>query len=142
MSYLTKFIMLSSVIKIHALKITSVLVIFFEILKPVFFRFFHASFNNHCVLNTVKLISTSDELSRFVETILENDFLENFSRPNTRWIYLSTTNITFYVNKLEKTPIRQSRTLPDFFLHNQGINSLMADVCETPYRDHLCFFVV
>ena len=95
---------------------------------------------NHCGLNTAKLISNSDELSRFLETISENKFLENFLRHDTKCIYLSTINITFYVNKLEKTPIGQFDTLPNFLLHNQGINSLIADVCETPYRDHLCFF--
>ena len=30
-------------------------------------RFFHSSYNNHCVLNTAKLISNSDELSRFLD---------------------------------------------------------------------------
>ena len=76
--------------------------------------FFHPSYNNHCVLNTAKLISNSDELSRFLETISENDF-ENFERPDTKWQYLSTTNITFYVNKLRKTVIGQSVMLPHFF---------------------------
>ena len=37
-------------------------------------RFFHPSYNNHCVLNTAKLISSSDELSRFLETISEFNF--------------------------------------------------------------------
>ena len=80
--------------------------------------FFHPSYNNHCVLNNAKLISNSDELSRFLETLSENDF-ENFERPNTKWRYLSTTNIIFYVNKLRKTVHGQSVTLPDFLLHNQ-----------------------
>ena len=73
-------------------------------------RFFHSSYNNHCVLNTAKLFSNSDELSRFLETTSEFDFLENFERPNTKWRYLSTTNITFYVNKLRKAVIGQSVT--------------------------------
>ena len=90
-------------------------------------RFFHPSYNNHCVLNTAKLISNSDELSRFLETISEFNFLENFEKPDTKWRYLSTTNITFYVNKLRKTVIGQSVTLPHFLLHNHGVHSLIAD---------------
>ena len=103
-------------------------------------RFFHPSYNNHCVLNTAKLISNSDELSRFLETVSEFNVLENFERPNTKWRYLSTTNITFYVNKLRKAVIGQSVTLPDFLVNNHGLHSLIADVCGTLYRDYLCIF--
>ena len=50
--------------------------------------------------------------------------------------------MTFYVNKLENAPIGQFNMLPNFLLHNQGINSLITDVCETPYRDFYGFFAV
>ena len=90
-------------------------------------RFFHPSYNNHCVLNTAKLISNSEELSRFLETVSDFDVLEKFERPNTKWRYLSTTNVTFYVNKLRKTVIGQSVTLPPFLVHNQGVHNLIAD---------------
>ena len=103
-------------------------------------RFFHPSYNNNCVLNTAELISNSDQLSRFLETVSENDF-ENFDRPDTKWRYLSTTNITFYVNKLRKTVIGQPVTLPPFLLHNHGVHSLTANfVTGKCYRDRLCFF--
>ena len=36
-------------------------------------RFFHPSYNNNCVLNTAELISNSDQLSRFLETVSEHD---------------------------------------------------------------------
>ena len=58
-------------------------------------RFFHPSYNNHCILNTAKLISNSDEMSRFLETVSDFDVLENFDRPDTKWRYLSTTNVLF-----------------------------------------------
>ena len=102
-------------------------------------RFFHPSYNNHCVLNTAKLISNSEEMARFLETVSEHDF-ENFDRPDTKWRYLSTTNITFYVNKLRKTVIGSSDSLPDFIINNHGLHSLIADVCGTLYRDYLCVF--
>ena len=105
--------------------------------------FFHPSYNNHCVLNTAKLISNSDELSRFLETISEFDFLENFERPNTKWRYLSTTNITFYVHKLRKTVIGQSLTLPHFLLRNHGVHSFIADKKTGQlYQDRLFIFRV
>ena len=103
--------------------------------------FFHPSYNNHCVLNTAKLISNSNELSRFLEIVSDFDFLENFARPNTKWRYLSITNITFYVNKLRKAVIGQSVTLPPFLVHNQGVHNLIADKNTGQlYQDRLCIF--
>ena len=104
-------------------------------------RFFHPSYNNHCVLNTTKLISNSDELSRFLETISEFNFLENFNRPDTKWRYLSTNNVTFYVNKLRKAVIGQSVTLSPFLVYNQGVHNLIADKKTGQlYQDRLCIF--
>ena len=104
-------------------------------------RFSHPSYNNHCVLNTAKLISNSDELSRFLETLSEFNFLENFERPDTKWQYLSTTNVTFYVNKLRKTPIGQCDTMLHFLVHNHGLHSLIADFRTGElYQDRLCIF--
>ena len=104
-------------------------------------RFFHPSYNNHCVLNTAKLISDSDELSRFLEPLSEFNFLENFERRDTKWWHLSTTNVTFYVNKLRKTLIGNSDSLPDFIVHNQGVHSLIADFRTGElYQDRLCIF--
>ena len=103
-------------------------------------RYFHPSYNIHCVLNTAELVSSSEDLSRFLETVSEHDF-ENFDRPDTKWRYLSTTNITFYVNKLRKTVIGNSDTLPDFLLHNHGLHSLIADFRTGElYQDRLCIF--
>ena len=104
-------------------------------------RFFYPSYNNHCVLNNAKLINNSDELSCFLETISEFDFLENFEKPDTKWQYLSTINITFYVNKLRKAVIGQSVTLPDFLVHNRGVYSLIADFKTGElYQDRLFIF--
>ena len=103
-------------------------------------RFFHPSYNNNCVLNTAELVSSSEDLSRFLETVSEHDF-ENFDRPDTKWRYLSTTNITFYVNKLRKTVIGQPVTLPPFLLHNQGVHNLTADKNTGElYQDRLRIF--
>ena len=102
--------------------------------------FFHPSFNNHCVLNTAKLINNSNELSRFLDPTTEHNLSENISRPDTKWAYLSITNITFYVNKLENAPIGHSEKLPNFLLYNQC--SLFTYVYGTLHRDFLCFFIV
>ena len=103
-------------------------------------RYFHPSYNNNSVLNAAELISDSDQLSRFLETVSEHDF-ENFDRPDTKWRYLSTTNITFYVNKLRKTVIGQSVTLPPFLVFNQGVHNLTADFRTGElYQDRLCIF--
>ena len=54
---------------------------------------------------------------------------------------MTSTNITFYLNKRENAPIGQIKMLRNFILFHQGVNSLIADVnCGTTYKNCLCFF--
>ena len=48
---------------------------------------------------------------------------------------------SFYVNKLRKTVIGQSVTLPPFLVHNQDVHNLIVDKNTGQlYQDRLCIF--
>ena len=48
------------------------------------FRYYHPSYNNAQVLDAAVIISSSRELEEFLYKIAAQDFLENFSRPETK----------------------------------------------------------
>ena len=47
-------------------------------------RYFDASYNNHLMLETVLLISNRQELLDFLNSIAEESFIENITRPDTK----------------------------------------------------------
>ena len=47
-------------------------------------RYFHASYNNHLMLETTLLISNRQELQDFLNSIAEESFIENIRRPDTK----------------------------------------------------------
>ena len=47
-------------------------------------RYFHASFNNHLMLESALLISSRQELLDFLNSIAEKSFIENITRPDTK----------------------------------------------------------
>ena len=48
-------------------------------------RYFHASYNNHLMLEIALLISNRQELFDFLNSIAEESFTENITRPDTKW---------------------------------------------------------
>ena len=61
-------------------------------------RYFHASYNNHLMLETALLISNRQELLDFLNSIAEESFLENITRPDTKWKIIQISKLTFYIN--------------------------------------------
>ena len=96
------------------------------------FRYYHPS-NNVLALNTAKLISNRGELMNFLENIAEEDFLDNVTRPDTKWKVHRATNILFFVHKLNDTPLSTNIQLPDYIKLNRGPVNVKGD-------DKLCFF--
>ena len=96
-------------------------------------RYFHASYNNHLMLKTALLISNRQELLDFLNSIAEENFIENITRPDTKWKIVQISNITFYVNHLQDAPLGGSVGLPDFIVNNRGLANVSAE-------DNLCFF--
>ena len=69
------------------------------------FRYYHPSFGNSRIMDSATLISSSEDLRDFLETIAEKDFLDEIQRPDTKWRLVRITNVVFYVNKLRDAPI-------------------------------------
>ncbi|CAB4021097.1 Zinc finger and SCAN domain-containing 22, partial [Paramuricea clavata] len=106
-------------------------------------QYHHPSANNNRVFDSPFQINNRDDLVQ-VRTALENiDIHEwaNKQRPNSKWIVMDITNVTFYVTKLRDHPIGRSVRLPKYVLENPAIVSLDCDKnTGLPYEDKLCFF--
>ena len=96
-------------------------------------RYFHASYNNHLMLETALLISNRQELLDFLNSMAEESFIENIIRPDTKWKIIQISNITFYVNHLQDARLGAPIPLPDFIMNNRGLANVSAE-------DNLCFF--
>ena len=97
--------------------------------------YFHASYNNHLMLKTALLISNRQELLDFLNSIEEENFIENITRPDTKWKIIQISNLTFYINHLQDAPLGAPIPLPDFIINNHGLANVTAE-------DNLCFSCV
>ena len=70
--------------------------------------YFHASYNNHLMLETALLISNRQELLGFLNSIAQESFIENITRLNTKWKILQISNITFLHQSFARRAIRSS----------------------------------
>ena len=96
-------------------------------------RYFHASYNNRLMLETALLISNRQELLDFLNSIAEESFIENITRPDTKWKIIQISNLTFYINHLQDAPLGAPIPLPDFIMNDHGLANVSAE-------DNLCFF--
>ena len=96
-------------------------------------RYFHASYNNHLMLETALLISNRQELLDFLNSIEEESFIENITRPDTKWKIIQILNLTFYINHLQDAPLGAPILLPNFIMNNHGLANVSAE-------DNFCFF--
>ena len=96
-------------------------------------RYFHASYNNHLMLETALLISNRQELLDFLNFIAEESFIENITRPDTKWKIIQVSNLIFYINHLQDAPLEAPIPLPDFIMNNHGLANVSTE-------DNLCFF--
>ena len=85
------------------------------------------------MLETVLLISNRQELLDFLNSIAEESFIENITRPDTKWKIIQISNRSFYINHLQDAPLGALIPLPDFIMNNHGLANVSAE-------DNLCFF--
>ena len=90
-------------------------------------RYFHSSYNNHLMLQTVLVISSRQELLNFLNSIAEESFIENIKRRDTKWEIIQISNITFYINHLQDAPLGAPIPLPDFIINNHGLTNVSAE---------------
>jgi len=93
-------------------------------------RYYHPSYGNSRMMDAATLISNRDELYHFLTNILEEDFPDPLTRPDTKWRLSTITNIVFYVNKLKDAPIGSSVNLPNYLKNNRGLaNFFVMTIC-------------
>jgi hypothetical protein len=81
-------------------------------------RYYHSSLNNSRFFDVPHLIRTEEDLEKFLDELQGQEILDYIrqKRPDTKWVVLLLTNVTFYVNKLFDHPIGARVVLPEFFL--------------------------
>ena len=100
-----------------------------------------ASRNNQRLFDDTCLIMNEADFKRFYDNILNVDLQDRVTYPNTKFVYVKTTNVIFYLTKLVGTPIGSGLNLPNYLLHNKGLISLIKSrKTGKPYLDNLCFF--
>ena len=96
-------------------------------------RYYHASYNNNVMMSTERLISSCQELIKFLHTLAEESFFDKINRPDSKWKVVDITNITFYVNHIKDAPLGAPIFLSDYIKNNRGLRNVSAS-------DLLCFF--
>ena len=107
-------------------------------------RYYHSSCN--CCgryLEEPALITNRADFDRFLERIHESDILQwaITQRPNSDWVCVLVTNVTFFVNRILQHPIGcVGINLPTYVKRNKAIIGLEKDHQGAAYRDNLCLF--
>ena len=106
--------------------------------------FFHASQNNHAVLERPRLISSKQDFLSFLREIGDHDVLGQVQRerPDSRYSVVNIMSTSFYVYPLHDYPIGcGSVDIPSFLLNNVFIHTLHKDEHHGfVYSDGLCLF--
>ena len=103
--------------------------------------YYVASQNNQRLFDSTHLIKTEDDFKSIYNNILEVDLQDRVTYPNTKFVYVKTTNVVFFITKIRGTPIGSGLQLPNFLLYNKGLISLVKSrKTGKPYLDNLCFF--
>ena len=107
-------------------------------------KYYHSS-NNCCgrFMEEPALVTNRADFDSFLQRIHESDILQwaVTQRPNSDWVCVLVTNVTFFVNRILQHPIGcVSINLPDYVKNNKAIIGLEKDHYSAMYRDNLCLF--
>ena len=106
------------------------------------FRYYHSSCN--CCgryLEEPALITNRADFDSFLERIHESDILQwaITQRPNSDWLCVLVTNVTFFVNRILQHPIGcVGINLPTYVKRNKVVIGLEKDHNGAVYRDNMC----
>ena len=90
-------------------------------------RYYHSSHNQGRLLEVPHVINNQADFDAFLQEVLQDDILEwaRQQRDNTKWVVVSVTNMTVFVNKLPDHPIGcADLELPDYIKQNNAIIGL------------------
>ena len=108
------------------------------------FKYYHSSCN--CCgryLEEPALITNRPDFDSFLERIHESDILQwaITQRPNSDWVCVLVTNVTFFVNRILQHPIGcVGINLTTYVKRNKAVIGLEKDHHCAVYRDNLCLF--
>ena len=103
--------------------------------------FYWASRNNQLLFDQPKLVNCQLDIDNFIESILRIDLKSHVVYPNSKFSFIKSTNVTFYLTHLHGSPIGTGKVLPKFLMGNQGLYTLIkSNNSGKPYKDNLCFF--
>lgn len=105
-------------------------------------RYFAPENNNHQIFERPKVITSSEDMTEFVDELENFDFENTIPNPDTKWVAVSMPNITFFV-----TPVTEfvagckDADLPALVSRQRNNLLTMQNDCRNnPFRDSLCFF--
>ena len=89
-------------------------------------------------------ITNRADFDSFLERFNESDILQwaITQRPNSDWVCVFETNVTFFVNRILQDPIGSvSINLPTTYVkRNKAVIGFEKDHHSAVYRDNLCLF--
>ena len=107
-------------------------------------RYYHSSHNQGRLLEVPHMINNQADFDAFLQEVLQEDILEWAKQQwhNTKWVVVSVTNLTVFVNKLPDHPIGCADVqLPDYIKQNSAIIGLALNARgNVTLKDNLCFF--
>ena len=103
--------------------------------------FYRASRNNQRLFDTTYLINCENDFKCMHNRILNIDLQARVTYPNTKFSFVKTTNVVFFLTKMLGNPIGSAIELPNYLKNNKGLVSLIkSNKTGKPYSDKLCFF--
>lgn len=103
--------------------------------------YYWASRNNQLLFDQPFLVNCQRDIDSILESVAGLDLKSHVVFPNTRFSFIKSTNITFYLTHLHGVPIGSGLNLPGYLMRNKGLYSLVnAKRSGKPYDDNLCLF--
>ena len=110
-------------------------------------RYYYGSSFNNRILESPKLITSGYDFQCFINELESLDLL-NFckdSRPDTKWVILTITNVTFFVDKINTSTylgkVGATVVLPEYIKRMKSLISLTNHPkTGIAYTDNLCLF--
>ena len=104
------------------------------------YGYYGSSQNNQTFFKKPRTVRNSVDRRVIMEDLEGIDLINLISRPHTKWIFFTITNITFFVYTLDGVPIGSPTRFPEYLRKNKGLHSLISNCHGMPYRNSKCFF--
>ena len=102
--------------------------------------YYRSSQNNHLLLEQTFLVRNSNDRALALDKLQNLNLVEAVDRPDSQWVFVEVTNVSFYVFQLKGIPIGSYVDLPSYLLKKKGLYSLVKDHRGRHYADKKCFF--